>query len=37
MKHRKNGYSLKQAIAIVENADDTIENRRKMKAMNITE
>jgi len=36
MKHRKNGYSLKQAIAIVENDDNTIENRRKMKAMNVT-
>lgn len=36
IKHRKNGYSLKQAIAIVENDDNTIENRKKTNALNIT-
>lgn len=36
IKHRKNGYSLKQAIAIVENDDNTIENRKKTNALNMT-
>ena len=36
VKHRKNWYTLKQAVAIVENDDKTIENRKKTNSMNIT-
>lgn len=36
-KHRKNWYTLKQAVAIVENSDATIENRKKTNSMNMTD
>lgn len=36
LKHRKAGYSIKQAKALIEADDKTIENRAKMKAMNVT-
>jgi len=36
LKHRKQGFTIKQAVALVENDDVTIENRRKTQSMNIT-
>lgn len=37
VKHRKNWYTLKQAVAIVENDDKTIENRKKTNSLNIAD
>jgi hypothetical protein len=36
LKYRKQGFTMKQAVALVENDDVTIENRRKTQSMNIT-
>lgn len=36
LKYRKQGFTIKQAVALVENDDVTIENRRKTQSMNIT-
>lgn len=37
LKYREQGFTMKQAVALVENDDKTIENRRKTQAMNITD
>ena len=37
LKYREQGLNIKQAVALVENDDKTIENRRKTQAMNITD
>jgi hypothetical protein len=36
LKYRKQGFTMKQSVALVENDDVTIENRRKTQSMNIT-
>jgi hypothetical protein len=36
LKYRKQGFTMKQCVALVENDDVTIENRRKTQSMNIT-
>jgi hypothetical protein len=36
LKYRKQWFTMKQSVALVENDDVTIENRRKTQSMNIT-
>lgn len=36
LKYREQGFSIKQAIALIEADDKTIENRKKLQSMNIT-
>lgn len=37
LKYREQWFTIKQAVALVENDDKTIENRRKTQSMNISE
>ncbi len=36
LKYRKQGFTIKQAVALVETDDKTIENRKKSNSLNIT-
>jgi hypothetical protein len=37
LKYRKDWFTMKQAKALVENDDKTIENRKKINSMNVTD
>lgn len=37
LKYREQGFSIKQAIALIEADDKTIENRKKLQSMKVTD